>query len=190
MYEYGSKEWEKEYKEIVEKRKEIIKQPYLFITPEWCSNFEYLIQNDLRYKEVAKKWEGSVVLVIKTESESILVDNFFLFLELWHGECKYAKLVPENAGRNGDYVLEADYNRWRRILKGELNVVKELATQNVKLMPFNFKKALKLAAAAQAAVRLVFLASKVNSLFFEDLDSSQLDLFKSFRCELKSILGI
>jgi endonuclease III len=78
------------------------------------------------------------------------------------------------------YVLEAKYKRWKRVLKKDLNVVKEIATSKLKLVPFNFKKAAKLASAAQAAIRLVDLAGEVSDKFPDELEPEAFRTFKDF----------
>ena len=190
MYRFGTQEWDDAYATLVDKRKRSESPPYIVGTPEWVSEFEKTIQEDARYKDVAKKWEGSVVLVFKADPHAGFEDDVFIFMDLWHGECRSATLVPSEKGRSGAYVLEAEYGRWKKILKKELNVVKELATGKVKLVPFEFTKAAKLTAAAQAAIRLVDLSAEVSDTFPDELESDQIATFKALFKELKTNFGI
>jgi len=190
MYQYGTQEWDEAYAKMIEERRNTEQAPFILGTPEWVDEFEKKIQADGRYKEVAQKWEGSVVLVFKAEAEAGFDRDVFLFMDLWHGECRSARLVPPEIGRSGEYVLEAEYDRWKRILKKELNVVKELATRKLRLVPFEFKKAAKLTAAAQAAIRLVDLGSEVETRFPDELEAEQTEAFKTALKELKTKFGI
>lgn len=190
MYQYGTKEWDDAYAKLVEERRRSESQPYIVGTPEWVSEFEKTIQEDARYKEVAKKWEGSVVLVFKADPQAGFEGDVFIFMDLWHGECRSVKLVPSEKGRSGAYVLEAEYGRWKKILKKELNVVKELAIGKVKLVPFEFSKAAKLTAAAQAAIRLVDLSAEVSDKFPDELESEKITSFTALFRELKTNFGI
>lgn len=190
MYNFGPEEWEEKYAQLVKERKGSRSKPYLVLTPEWASEMEEKIQNDTRYQAVAKTWEGSVTLVFKADSASGLDADLFVFMDLWHGHCHSVKMVSEAMGRGADYVLEASYKRWKRVLKKELNVVKEIATNKLKLVPFNFKKAAKLAAAAQAAIRLVDLAGEVSNKFPDELAPEDFLEFKNFLQELKTDFGI
>jgi len=190
MYNVGSEDWDEKYTKLVKDRKESQSKPYIVLSPEWASEVEEKIQNDGRYKEVAKTWEGSVTLVFKADSASGLDADLFVFMDLWHGQCHSAKIVPSEIGRSADYVLEAKYKRWKRVLKKDLNVVKEIATNQLKLVPFNFKKAAKLAAAAQAAIRLVDLAGEVSDKFPDELEPEAFLTFKAFLQELKTKFGI
>ncbi|HUT69633.1 MAG TPA: hypothetical protein VMW89_03060 [Desulfatiglandales bacterium] len=190
MHQYRTKEWDEAYANLVEERMKVEPKPFILGTPEWVYEFEKKIQGDGRYREVAQKWEGSVVLVFKAEPQAGFDSDVFLFMDLWHGECRSARLVPPEIGRNGDYVLEADYDRWKRILKKELNVVKELATRKLRLVPFEFKKAAKLTAAAQAAIRLVDLGGEVGTRFPDELEAEQTEAFKVLLQALKTEFGI
>jgi putative sterol carrier protein len=169
MYQAGTKEWDENYAKIVEERKKSEPQPYIIGTPEWASEFENKIQGDDRYKAE---------------------DDVFVFMDLWHGECHSSRIVPAEVGRTGDYVLEAEYERWKKILRKELNVVKEIATLKLKLVPFNVKKAAKLAAATQAAIRLVALAGEVSDKFPDELEVEEFQSYKAMYKDLKAQFGI
>jgi len=190
MYQAGTEEWENKYAELIKERKMSESGPYVVGTPEWASEFEKKIQGDEKYKAAARTWEGSVVLVFKANSQAGFEDDVFVFMDLWHGECRFVRLVPPEVGRSGDYVLEAEYERWKKILRKELNVVKEIATMKLKLVPFNVKKAAKLAAATQAAIRLVDLAGEVSNRFPDELEEEKFQSFRNMYKGLKAQFGI
>ena len=98
MLEYGTAEYDEEYARFLQARIEIESEPYVFITPEWCGRFEQAVQTDDRYKQVARNWEGSVVLVVQADPTVGLDRASHLFLDLWHGECNCLSLVPEDKG--------------------------------------------------------------------------------------------
>jgi len=173
MYTFDSDEYRSNYNLLLSQRLETETEPFLFLSPEWCSAFEEKIQNDERYKQVARKWEGSVVLVFSADPEAGLDRDRYIFLDLWHGECKSLLPVPESIGRTGEFVLQAEYRKWVKIVKGELSVVKELATRKLKLVPFDFSKAVKLAAASQAALRLVELAGSAGARYPGELPEDE-----------------
>ena len=139
MYTYDTEEYRSHYQQLLSNSLKTEIEPYVFLTPEWCDAYEKKIQNDNRYKQVARNWEGSVVLVFLADPGAGLDKDRFVFLDLWHGECRFLLPVSENIGRTGEFVLQASYKKWVKIVKGELNVVKELATRQLKLVPFDFK---------------------------------------------------
>ena len=189
MYKVGTKQWDEKYAKLVEERSRSESEPYIVGTPEWASEFEKKIQGDEKYKQAAKTWEGSVVLVFKAEPKAGFDNDFFVFMDLWHGECHSVRIVPAEIGRSGEYVLEAEYDRWKRVMRKELNVVKEIATMKLKLVPFNFKKAAKLAAATQAAIRLVDLAGEIGGRFPDELEPEEQQSFRDLMQKLKTEFG-
>ena len=190
MYTYGTEEYASNYSNILSARQKTETEPYIFLTPEWCAEFEKKIQGDERYRQVARTWEGSVVLVFLAEPAAGLERDVWMFLDLWHGECSFLQPVPEEEGKKGEFVLQASYKRWEKIVKGELNVVKELATRQLKLTPFDLKKAVKLAAASQAAIRLVELAGLVGARYPGDLPEKDSESFRAFMNQLNTDFGI
>jgi hypothetical protein len=60
----------------------------------------------------------------------------------------------------------------------------------LKLVPFNVKKAAKLAAATQAAIRLVDLAGEVNGKFPDELEAGEFQSFKGVYKDMKAQFGI
>jgi hypothetical protein len=59
----------------------------------------------------------------------------------------------------------------------------------LKLVPFNFKKAAKLAAATQAAIRLVDLAGEIGGRFPDELESDEHQSFRDLMQRLKTEFG-
>ena len=190
MDTYGSDEYRAHYADMVLERMGSEPRPYVFLTPEWCDAYEKTLQTDERYKQVARNWEGSVVLVFLPDPGAGMTGTLHVYLDLWHGNCGYVRLVPENVGRTADYVLVAEYRRWEKIVQGELNVVKELATRRLRLTPFDFKKAVNLAAAAQAAVRLVELAGAVGARYPSDLAEDARGALQTLWAGLKTDFGL
>ncbi|MGQ9476670.1 MAG: hypothetical protein ACUVRX_09655 [Actinomycetota bacterium] len=64
-FTYGTEEWEKAYQEELVKRMEAEPKPYIHFTPEWVALYEKAINEDAAYRELARNWEGSVVLHVE-----------------------------------------------------------------------------------------------------------------------------
>ncbi|MFC1670436.1 hypothetical protein ACFL20_08580 [Spirochaetota bacterium] len=190
MYNYDTDEWHKEYDKLIEDRKNSQPKPYTVLTPEWASMFSDMIKEDEKYKKVSKNWKGSLVLVFEKDESAGLDNDIFIYMDLIGTECRSIKFVPPDTGKKADYVLYSEYATWKKILKGELNVVKELSLRNIRLTPFNMIKAGKLAAKAQAAIRLVGLAGMSGDKFPDDLNKIELESYKALLSELNEVYGI
>jgi len=182
---YGSEEWEKAYREMVEERLAKVEPPYVMGSPEWVAAFEKNIQEDELYKDVAKKWEGTVVIHILGDPEIGLDDDIFMLMDLWHGDCRSVRLVPREAGENADYVLTGNFERWESVLKKELDVVKAMMQGKIKL-----KGSLPVIVRfVKASVRLVELAAAIDTRFQTAMSEQELNDYREWFSELRSRFG-
>ncbi len=182
---YGTEEWDSAYRKMANERLEKIEKPYVMGSPEWVAAFEKNIQEDDHYKEVAKTWEGSVVIHIQGNPELGLDDDIFMFMDLWHGDCRSVRLVPREAGENGDYVLTGGFERWESVLKGELDVVKAMMQGKIKL-----KGALpEIVRYVKASIRLVELAAQIETRFQTEMSEEERAHFRKWFNKLRSQFG-
>ncbi len=185
-FTYGTDEWEQAYRQMVRERLENVPKPYVMGAPEWVAEFEKLIQEDDDYKQVAKNWEGTVVIHILA-SEAIGLDrDIYMYLDLWHGDCRSARLVPQDVGENADFVLTGEYERWQMVLRKELDVVKAMMQGKVKLkgsLPMIVRY-------VKASIRLVDLAAQIDTRFHPDMDEKESEEFKAWFGELQAKFGI
>jgi putative sterol carrier protein len=156
---YGTDEWIQEYNKLVEER---LKNgpPYVFGTPEWVATYEKLVQNDEAYKEAAKTWEGSVVLRVLPKPDIGLDRDLYIFMDLWHGDARYFRIVPPEVGESGDFVITGEYERWKQVMAKQLEPTKGMMQGKLKLkgdLP-------TIVRAVKAAVRLVELSGMVDTI--------------------------
>jgi putative sterol carrier protein len=177
--QYGTEEWDKEYEAEVATRMEQ-PPPYIIGTPEWVSSYEKLVQQDAAYKEAAKDWEGSVVMHILPDPEHGLDIDLYIFMDLWHGDCRFMKIVPQDAGEAGDFVITGAMERWMQVVKKELDVTKGMMQGKLKLkgdLP-------TIVRAVKAAVRLVELAGEVGGLLPTEMPQEDVDKLRALVKEL------
>ncbi len=182
---YGTEAWEKAYLDMVNERLGKVEKPYVMGSPEWVAAFEKKIQEDDHYKEVAKTWEGSVVIHILGDPELGLEDDIYMFMDLWHGDCRFVRLVPREAGENGDYVLTGGFERWESVLKGELDVVKAMMQGKIKL-----KGSLPaIVRYVKASIRLVELAAQIETRFQTEMNEEERAEFREWFNALRARFG-
>lgn len=162
---YGSDEWERAYQEEVAKRMESEPKPYIYFTPEWVALYEKAIQEDATYKELAKNWEGSVVLHVEKAPQYGLDIDLYILLDLWHGECRKARIVPPEVGEAGDYVITGSADRWMEVGRGQLDPVKGMMQGKLRLkgdLPTIVRY-------VKAAVRLTEISQMVGGKYPDEL---------------------
>lgn len=181
-YTYGTPEWEAAYKAETEKRMASEPKPWVMGTPEWVGEYERVVQNDAAYKEAAKTWEGSVIIHILAKPDIGLDEDIFLWMDLWHGDCNYMRLVPKNIGENGDFVITGEFDRWKAVMAKELDPIKGMMQGKLKLkgdLP-------TIVRAVRAAQRLVELTGTLDTKFLDELSPDEMDKFRTTVRELRA----
>ncbi len=168
-YTYGTDEWGNAYQEMVEEQLKKSEKPYVMGTPEWVATFEKMVQEDEEYKRVAKTWEGTVVIHILANPANGIDDDLYLYMDLWHGDCRFARLVPKNIGAGADFVLTGEMERWQSVMKKELDVTKAMMQGKIKL-----KGSLPtIVRYVKASIRLTDLAAAIDTKFQSDLNETE-----------------
>jgi len=124
----------------------------------WC---EALNASDT-YREVAANWEGSVALVVAQSGEPA---HNAVFLDLWHGACRTARVASAEDLDAADFVLEATPTAWRSVLEGRAAPVMALMTGQVRLARGALASLVPHAGSARELLRLV---SEVATEFPDD----------------------
>ncbi|MDI6874723.1 SCP2 sterol-binding domain-containing protein [Candidatus Solincola sp.] len=179
---YGTEEWEKAYQEEVTKRMESEPKPYIYFTPEWVALYEKAIQEDATYKELAKNWEGSVVLHVEKAPQYGLDIDLYIFLDLWHGECRKARIVPPEVGEAGDFVITGSADRWMEVGRGQLDPVKGMMQGKLRLkgdLPTIVRY-------VKAAVRLTEISQMVGGKYPDELTPEEVE---GLRATVKDLAG-
>jgi len=179
---YGTDEWESEYQAMLARRT-AKEPPYIYFTPEWASLYEKVIQGDADYKDAAKTWEGTVVLHVEATPEFGLDIDIYVFMDLWHGDCRSIRLVPPEAGEAGDFVISGSLERWTQVAKKELDSTKGMMQGKLKLkgdLP-------TIVRAVRASQRLTDLSADVGGVFPTEANEEQKAEFKASMDDLASL---
>jgi putative sterol carrier protein len=126
---------------------------YKFPSPEWVVEFEKQINGSDAYANAAKTWEGDITLVIEQGPG--------IYLDLWHGKCRAAEFLPDPNSKQVEFKIEADMEKWKKVLANKLDPVQGMVTRQIKL-DGNLVKIMKNVKAAQELVRC---ATKVDTTY-------------------------
>ncbi|NIQ39174.1 MAG: Fis family transcriptional regulator [Proteobacteria bacterium] len=104
-----------------------------FLSEEWVQRFKGEVQNNPSYKEAAKTWEGDMTLVVQADPQAGIEADVYLYMDLWHGDCRDMRLVSKEEGEKAQFVITGSYDRWKQVAKGELEPVKGMMQGKLKL---------------------------------------------------------
>ena len=187
---YGTDEWARAYDMIMDERLKL-PEPYLMVFPEWCYLFEKGINEgpmSEEYKEVAKDWEGDVVLHIFPEESIGLEKDFYIHMGLHHGEVrpKSLRMVNEEDANRSAYMIHGTYDQWMKISSGELKIIKALMKGEMTLTG-DLKRMMKQAKATRV---LIDIQKSIPSISADELGDEAFDVFKKFIKVFRAIAQI
>ena len=103
----------------------------IFPSPEWLLALNDKLNSDERYGQIAKTWEGDMVVVI--EPSGPVTEKQFYYLDLWHGTCRKTEILKALPSALPKFVLTATYANISRIMKGELDPMQAMLTRKLQV---------------------------------------------------------
>jgi putative sterol carrier protein len=101
----------------------------LFPSMEWLNELDAKLNTDMRYADIAKKWEGDMVILI--EPEGNLKEQRIFYLDLWHGKCRGVAELKDISEKKAAFVLKATYENIKRIVTGKLDPMQAMMTRKL-----------------------------------------------------------
>ena len=105
-----------------------------FPSDEWLSIYLERINGSAEYREAAIDWEGDIAFVFEAEPDKHVPVDLCAWLDLWHGECRAARMVDVEEGGRARFVIRAPYTRWKEVLRGNLDPVKGMMQGKLKVL--------------------------------------------------------
>ncbi len=128
-----------------------------FATDEWIKALRDELNNSPGYKNAAAKWEGDFYFVI-TAGDAI-PEDIYLYMDLWHGECRDAFKVDDPAAKSPEFKLHAPVKTWRGVMEKKIDPIKGIVTKQLKLEG----PMMKVMKAPKAAIELVEACTRLNT---------------------------
>ncbi len=100
-------------------------------------------------------------MVIQADPRAGIESDLYLYMDLWHGDCRDMRVVSPEEGEEAKFVIRGAYDRWKQVAKGELDPIKGMMQGKLKLkgdLPYIVRY-------VQAAKELVTCTSKIPARF-------------------------
>lgn len=121
-----------------------------FGSSEWILALHNELNASQAYEDAAKNWEGDFYFVV--EPDGALTETVYLYMDLWHGKSRDAKLVQDPKEKNPAFVMSGKYGKWKLVTQGKLDPIQALMTGQLKLKG-NMTMVMKNVKAAQEIIR-------------------------------------
>ena len=100
-----------------------------FPNPDWVLALMDKLNTDKKYAEVAKNWEGDMLVLI--EPGGAIKEGIAYYLDLWHGKCRDACVVEPSQKKSAAFALKAPYENYKQIIKGDLDPMQAMFTRKL-----------------------------------------------------------
>jgi putative sterol carrier protein len=125
-----------------------------FPSEEWTLAFRDAVNANSAYKEAGKEWvHGKVAYVVKADARLGLDRDMAMVLDLHQGVCRGAEYVDSDRAQSADFVIVADYPKWREVLRGDLDPTKAMMQNKLKLQKGHLPTIVKFVVASKELVR-------------------------------------
>lgn len=124
--------------------------PIPFATAAWVAAFKDAINASQAYREAARQWEGDFWFILEPDAEQ--PRRVFMYVDLWHGECREAFVTNDESVRAPEFRIWAPLRNWRRVIQGEIDPIRALVSGTLKIQG-NLAKIMRNVRAAQALVQ-------------------------------------
>jgi len=105
--------------------------PIPFPSDAWIKSMMEDLNASDAYLEAAKNWEGDFFFII--EPGGSLDKMTVLYMDLWHGKCRSARLVEDGEAIKPAFRLSGPVNNWKRVMTKKLDPIQAMMTGQLKL---------------------------------------------------------
>jgi len=130
-----------------------------FASEEWLKELMVKINESEAYRSAAKTWEGDFYFVVEPAGAS--AEPVIMYVDLWHGECRDAFIVEDDAAMNPEFRINASVDAWEMVVTKRLDPIQALMTRKLKLQG----NMMKIMRAVKAAQELVECCTQVETEF-------------------------
>ncbi len=122
-------------------------------TSEWAELWNDSINGNDDYKKAATKWEGAIGMIMTEDAEMGIPEERIVIADLWHGDCRGAKVASAEDLEETPYLIKAEPVAWKSVLAGKTDPIVGLMGGKLKLAKGSLFALLPYAKAAKELVR-------------------------------------
>ena len=131
---------------------------FAFPSAEWVAAYGVAINASETYRAASLNWTfGAVALVVAAQPAIGLAEPAAIWLDLDRGVCREARLVPAGEAQGAPFILTAQYDRWKQIIRKEVGPIAAILQRVVRFV--------------KSAEALVEVAAAVPTRFLDERGS-------------------
>ncbi len=126
----------------------------LFATDEWVKALMVELNQSEDYAKAARKWEGDFYFIVESDD-----GDAFLYMDLWHGECRDAFKADSEDAKSPEFQLRAPVATWQAVINKKMDPIQGIVTRKLKLQG----PMMKVMKAPKAAIELVEACGRLDT---------------------------
>ena len=96
---------------------------YEVFTHEWAQAWKDELNRSDKYKRARRTWEWPLGLVMEADPDFGIDDDRAIYVDLYHGECREARVATAEDLDRVPYIVAADPETWRDLRDGKLEAI-------------------------------------------------------------------
>ncbi|HVT14632.1 MAG TPA: SCP2 sterol-binding domain-containing protein [Thermoanaerobaculia bacterium] len=133
---------------------------------EWALAWREQLRANLAYQAAARTWKWPLVLVMKADPGLGLHDERSIYLDLFQGQCREARIATAEDLEKAPFLLSADPRTWKQVLERRLEPIPGLMRGKLKLVRGSLALLLPYVLAAK---ELVESATRIDTAYPAEL---------------------
>ncbi|MBW1892314.1 MAG: SCP2 sterol-binding domain-containing protein [Deltaproteobacteria bacterium] len=126
-------------------------------TEEWASALKDEVNKSDGYRMASQNWEDDFYFIVTKGGP--ITEDLYVYLDLWHGECREALRVSDPGARSPSFAISAPLDIWKKVVSRDLNPLRGIMTRQLKLKG----NMLTLFKAPKSAIELVECAIRIDT---------------------------
>lgn len=121
------------------------------LSEAWAQAWSEALNGSESYRAAAAGWEGALAVAVRGEPARG-IEGRAVFLDLWHGACRAARVAGPGDLETARFILTADAATWVELLRGGLDPVPAVMSGRLELSKGSVMSLLPHVAAAKELV--------------------------------------
>ncbi len=131
-------------------------------TLEWAQAWREQIRANSAYQAAARTWKWPLVLIMRADPALGLPADRSIYLDLYQGECREARVATADDIEQAPFLLSADPHTWMQVLERRLEPLAGVMRGKLQLVKGSFASLLPHVIAAK---ELVESATRVDTSY-------------------------
>lgn len=107
------------------------------LTEEWVKAWQEKINANVQYRQSARGWEWPIILILEKDPSVGLDEDRAVFLDLYHGDCREARVATREDFSETPFIISGDLNVWKQVLGRRLDPISAIIRGRMKLIKGN-----------------------------------------------------